>query len=171
MLANLVNHKLRTAVDAIAVGYHTALNDNPALTPRLWHGKNPVRVVFDRTGSLPNTLKLFTDGGETLVFTEAAETTYASQEQVKLVQYTPGNEIQTALDYLYQVGIAHLLVEGGTKLIEKFMKANVVDSVRTYTNKDLHLKKGIKAPTFGLSTLKEYELNETTLRIFSTPAN
>jgi diaminohydroxyphosphoribosylaminopyrimidine deaminase/5-amino-6-(5-phosphoribosylamino)uracil reductase len=170
-LTNLVNHKLRTTIDAIAVGYYTALNDNPALTPRLWHGKNPLRVVFDRNGNLPGTLKLFTDGGETVVITEAAETDYSSCKQVRLIQHKHGNEIQTALDYLYQVGITHLLVEGGTKLIEKFMKADVVDSVRTYTNRDMHLKKGIKAPTFGLSTLKEYELNETTLRILSASAN
>ncbi len=167
VLTNMVNHKLRTHVDAIAVGYNTALKDNPALSPRLWYGKNPLRVVFDTKGTLPKNLKLFTDGGETVVFSESEKTAYASNSDVTLITHSKGQAVQETMAYLYDLGRAHLLVEGGTKLIQQFAKAGVVDLVRTYTNRELHLIKGIKAPIFEQSPLKEFELDETTLRFLS----
>ena len=63
------------------VGRRTALLDNPSLTVRNWYGRNPIRVVLDRTLSLPNDLQLFDGNVPTLVFTankhpEAKNITY-----------------------------------------------------------------------------------------------
>lgn len=50
------------------VGRRTALLDNPSLTVRNWYGHNPIRVVLDRTLSLPNDLQIFDGNVPTLVF-------------------------------------------------------------------------------------------------------
>ncbi len=54
-------HRWRAELDAVLVGSGTARADDPALTVRHVAGRQPVRLVLDRTGALPSTLKLFTD--------------------------------------------------------------------------------------------------------------
>lgn len=54
-------HAWRATLDAVLVGAGTARSDDPALTVRLAEGRQPLRVVLDRTGTLPPTLRLFTD--------------------------------------------------------------------------------------------------------------
>ena len=58
-------HRWRAETDAVLVGAGTARADDPALTVRhveLEEGQTPpLRVVLDRTGTLPPTLQLFTD--------------------------------------------------------------------------------------------------------------
>lgn len=43
-------HRLRAHHDAIGVGSGTYLADSPRLDVRHWHGKNPYKVIFDRSG-------------------------------------------------------------------------------------------------------------------------
>ena len=45
-------HRLRANHDAIAVGSGTALADQPQLTVREWHGRNPQKIIFDRRGRI-----------------------------------------------------------------------------------------------------------------------
>ncbi len=54
-------HELRAELDGVLVGSGTARADDPALTVRLVDGRQPWRVVLDRTGDLPAESKLFTD--------------------------------------------------------------------------------------------------------------
>ncbi len=55
-------HRLRALVDAVLVGAGTALADDPRLTVRRVSGPNPVRVVLDPRGRLPESLRIFRDG-------------------------------------------------------------------------------------------------------------
>jgi diaminohydroxyphosphoribosylaminopyrimidine deaminase / 5-amino-6-(5-phosphoribosylamino)uracil reductase len=55
-------HRWRAELDGVLVGAGTAAADDPALTVRMVDGRQPVRVVLDRNGSLPPHLKLFSDG-------------------------------------------------------------------------------------------------------------
>jgi diaminohydroxyphosphoribosylaminopyrimidine deaminase/5-amino-6-(5-phosphoribosylamino)uracil reductase len=98
--------RLRERVDAIMVGGETVRRDNPSL---LSHGKRNddlLRVVVSRSGRLPASARLFTDGkNETLVFADAAE----------------------AIRQLGARGITHLLCEGGLKLATSLAEAGFVD--------------------------------------------
>lgn len=59
--ARTLVHRWRATLDAVLVGAGTARQDDPELTVRHVEGRQPVRIVLDRTGTLPASLKLFTD--------------------------------------------------------------------------------------------------------------
>jgi diaminohydroxyphosphoribosylaminopyrimidine deaminase/5-amino-6-(5-phosphoribosylamino)uracil reductase len=73
-------HKWRAELDGVLVGSGTARQDNPALTVRHFEGRQPIRIVLDRVGSLPPHLHLFSDAWAhhtTAVVGEAATPSYA----------------------------------------------------------------------------------------------
>ena len=104
-------HKKRAETDAIMIGRRTALLDNPSLTVRNWYGRNPIRVVLDRTLSLPKGLQIFDGEIPTLIFTEK------EQQEEKNVTYITinfsHNPLIQIMEELYQRKIQSLLVEGG----------------------------------------------------------
>lgn len=103
-------HRLRSRCQAIMVGTNTAIQDNPSLTTRLWKGQSPLRVTIDRKGRLDNSAKVLSDGMETVVY---------------------HNEILSEILFdLHKRGVQHLLVEGGSKLLQSFIDGNLWDEAR-----------------------------------------
>ena len=70
-----LNHQVRVEEDAIMVATKTALLDDPHLTVTKWTGRNPVRVLLDRTLRVPMDYRIFDDAARTIVFTNAQCTT------------------------------------------------------------------------------------------------
>ncbi|HLT45969.1 MAG TPA: bifunctional diaminohydroxyphosphoribosylaminopyrimidine deaminase/5-amino-6-(5-phosphoribosylamino)uracil reductase RibD, partial [Rubricoccaceae bacterium] len=73
-------HRWRAEADAVLVGAGTARADDPRLTVRHVDGRQPLRVVLDRTGALPTSLRLFSDehaGRTVAVVGEGARPAYA----------------------------------------------------------------------------------------------
>jgi diaminohydroxyphosphoribosylaminopyrimidine deaminase / 5-amino-6-(5-phosphoribosylamino)uracil reductase len=105
-------HRLRSHVDAIAVGAGTVLQDNPTLTSH-GKGRNPLRVVFAGRRKLSKRLNVFNQAAETLVIQNAAG---------------PANLLKSLKD-LGAKNISHLLVEGGETLHRSFLEAGVVDEI------------------------------------------
>jgi diaminohydroxyphosphoribosylaminopyrimidine deaminase/5-amino-6-(5-phosphoribosylamino)uracil reductase len=70
-----LNHQVRVEEDAIMVATKTALLDDPHLTVTKWTGKNPVRVLLDRTLRVPADYRIFDGAAKTIVFTNAQCTT------------------------------------------------------------------------------------------------
>ena len=66
-----LNHQVRVEEDAIMVATKTALLDDPHLTVTKWTGKNPVRVLLDRTLRVPADYRIFDEAAKTIVFTNA----------------------------------------------------------------------------------------------------
>ena len=94
-------HELRAQVDAVAVGMGTVRADDPQLTARdVDVAKQPRRLAFGR-GPLP-------DGSELELRTGGLE-----------------DELAT----LATEGVQSLLLEGGPKLAESFLRAGLVDKV------------------------------------------
>jgi diaminohydroxyphosphoribosylaminopyrimidine deaminase/5-amino-6-(5-phosphoribosylamino)uracil reductase len=112
--ARLDVHRLRSQVDAVAVGVGTVLADDPQLTVRLPDAskpRQPLRVVFDRTGRTPATARVRDDAAETLL-------TSASPEK--------------ALADLRARGVVSVLLEGGPTLAGAFWAAGLIDKVIGY---------------------------------------
>lgn len=124
-LTSMLVHKRRAEVDAILVGTNTALLDNPSLTVRQWYGKNPLRVVIDRSLRLPKSLKLFSDGMPTLCFTTCKQADYGTVSYELLQPDAP--VLPQVLSVLYQRGIQSVLVEGGAALLHSFLEEGLWD--------------------------------------------
>ena len=124
-LTSMLVHKKRAEADAIMVGRRTALLDNPSLTVRNWYGHNPIRVVLDRTLSLPNDLQIFDGNVPTLIFTEK------QQPEKKNITYITinfnHNPLKQIMEALYQRKIQSLLVEGGRQLLQSFIDNELWD--------------------------------------------
>lgn len=150
MAKNLV-HKWRTEEAAIMVGTRTALHDNPKLNVREWTGPDPLRVVIDKNLSLPPNLHLFDNSQPTLVFNLLK--TEQLEANLELVQLEPETDFLSQLLYhLHQRQVQSILVEGGTALLETFLKANLWDEARIFRNQK-RFGKGIPAARLSLDTL------------------
>jgi diaminohydroxyphosphoribosylaminopyrimidine deaminase/5-amino-6-(5-phosphoribosylamino)uracil reductase len=119
-------HKWRSEEDAILVGYNTALHDNPKLNVRDWQGMDPVRIVVDEQNKLPKDLNLFDNTQRTIVISGKSS-------------------VPEIIKEIYSEKILSVIIEGGTKTLQKFIDAGIWDEARIFTAPKL-LGEGIKAP-------------------------
>ena len=136
-------HKKRSESDAIMVGRRTALLDNPSLTVRNWYGKNPVRIVLDKNLSLPSSLHLLSDDIPTLVFTSLERHSKGHTEYITL-DYRK-DLLPQVMEELYRRKQQSLLVEGGTRLLQSFIDADLWDEA-FIERAGIRLESGVKAP-------------------------
>jgi len=98
--------ELRRSADAIMVGAGTVRADDPSLLPRPAKGRAPWRVIVG--SNIPKGSKILTD--------EASDRT--------LVR---GGSIQEILKELGDLGVMHVLCEGGGELAGSLVRAGLVD--------------------------------------------
>ncbi len=138
-------HKWRGVCPAIMVGANTALADNPQLTNRHYYGPSPLRVVYDREGNLPNSLKLFSDGHPTLLFLgQPAQGGYGSGVSVEQVPQR-ADPITYMLQRLAALQISTLMVEGGLHTLNTLLERGLWDEARVLTAAK-HVPPGRPAP-------------------------
>lgn len=100
---SMLCHKLRAEEDAILVGRVTDERDHPQLNVRLWHGRNPMRIVIDRSHPC-------FDG---LDFSQPV--------------------IPQVLTWLYDQQVQSLIVEGGAETLRRFIESGLWDEIRVET--------------------------------------
>ena len=161
--AQSLNHQWRTQEDAILIGPGTALADNPLLTPRLWPGRPPVRVLLWPRGLPPAHLKLLQPGSglTTLLLNTEQEATDGSVSYLKL----PNPHPATVLARLYAHGIGSLIIEGGAYTLNTFIEANLVDEYRVFASPKIW-GQGLQAPHINLAPLHQTQVGIDT--IYST---
>ena len=121
-------HHLRAANAAILVGTQTAFLDNPSLTLRYWSGQNPLRVVLDRIGKLPGTLRVFDGAVPTLVVGETDPSERAAVGTYDFLEVADWNALLLVLfTELMRRGVQSLLVEGGRKVLQSFIDEDCWD--------------------------------------------
>lgn len=164
-LTNRYTHHQRATSDAIMVGSVTALKDNPALTPRLWPGKPPLRIVADRQLKLPMDLVMFTDRLPTILLNEIKD---EERGAVSLVKIPAGECLPVWLmDFLYKKNISSLIVEGGPTLQQSFIDAGTWDEAIVIENTELIIGDGIKAVSLPAGRLiNEFFIGTDKLRIY-----
>ncbi len=104
-------HKMRAENQAIMVGTTTAVKDNPHLNTRRYYGQNPTRVVFDKSGRIPATHRIFDNSAPTIVIKEEMSPACIGA-------------------LLYEKGIQSIIVEGGRNTLDRFIKAGFYDEVQ-----------------------------------------
>jgi diaminohydroxyphosphoribosylaminopyrimidine deaminase/5-amino-6-(5-phosphoribosylamino)uracil reductase len=156
-------HKWRSEEQAILVGTRTAMKDDPALTVRDWSGRQPLRLVIDRQGKLPRSLKLLDGKIPTIIFTEKG---LKPAEHIRPVKI-PGDSdlVDGMLDFLHEEGIQSLIVEGGRETLEGFIKRNRWDEARVFTGEQI-FRTGTSAPRLTVAPAEQHQLASSKLSIF-----
>lgn len=123
-------HRMRALVDAVVIGVTTAIHDTPRLTVRLCDGPNPVRVVIDPNGRLPDDSPVLRADGTRRVVIQAVDTPRPpGVEVVRLVAQNGRFDAVEILAALRHVGLESLLIEGGSFTIARFIEAGVLDRI------------------------------------------
>lgn len=132
-------HRLRHEHDAILVGVETVIQDDPTLTIRLAQGgKNPVRIVLDRTLRTPLNAKLITEKeAPTWIVTTSSAHDQKKQEFEKLgieliVLEDEFISISSMLTALAEKNITSVLVEGGGRVNDSFLQSGHFQRVVKY---------------------------------------
>ncbi|MBM3449798.1 MAG: bifunctional diaminohydroxyphosphoribosylaminopyrimidine deaminase/5-amino-6-(5-phosphoribosylamino)uracil reductase RibD [Armatimonadetes bacterium] len=134
-------HRLRDRYDAILIGRETCVRDDPALTCRISGGRDPVRVVLDSRGRLPETARIFREGTSPVVVavTEAAsgeDQGRLERAGAKLVVCRSDAhgqvDIADLLDRLGERGVLSVLSEGGAKVHASFLEGGHADRVHAF---------------------------------------
>ncbi len=156
-------HRLRARCQAIMVGTNTMLADCPSLTTRLWRGNSPLRVTIDRHGRLKNRETAEGEKPEAQGRDSIPETlVYGSQILPEI------------LFDLHKRGVQHLLVEGGSKLLQSFINEDLWDDARveirptSYTKNALAAEEGrVTAPKLrNAKVCKEHDVDGNKVLIF-----
>ncbi len=136
-------HRWRTEEAGIMVGTNTAIEDNPALTSRLWPGRNPVRISIDKTDQFPSSLQLLDGSNPTILFGNRNEVQHNLQ-YIKIDE--TGDFFLQLFKTMLDSGIDSLIVEGGAETLLKFIENDNWDEARVITNQNLFISTGKDAP-------------------------
>ncbi|MGI8879094.1 MAG: bifunctional diaminohydroxyphosphoribosylaminopyrimidine deaminase/5-amino-6-(5-phosphoribosylamino)uracil reductase RibD [Jatrophihabitans sp.] len=132
-------HQLRARVDAVLVGSGTVLTDDPHLTVRNAAGaladRQPLRVVLDRRGRVPDEARVLDDAADTRILRTAVPS--------------------FALKALWDEGVRSVLLEGGPTVAGAFIAAGCVDEVVLYLAPKLLGAGPVSLGDSGIGTLAD----------------
>lgn len=137
-IAAIKSHQLRAQVDGILITSKTAFNDRPKLNLRSWGGKPPVPIVLKSSEYPIEEHWLLSLSTKSVVISENFEPNCIH------IQCNP-KEFSSWMAALLDLGLNHILVEGGSKLLQNFIDNGLADSIHTYIGRD-SLIEGIEAP-------------------------
>jgi len=152
--SNRLVHKWRSEEASILIGTNTALQDDPSLTTRLWHGNNPIRMVIDLNLRLPSRLKIFNRETKTIVFNKLK---YEEGGNLIFYKIEEENPLPQILKASYEFQIHSVIVEGGAILLQSFIDEGLWDEARIICNEELIISNGIKSPGFKNAVLQKQE--------------
>ncbi|NSJ93047.1 riboflavin biosynthesis protein RibD, partial [Coprococcus sp. MSK.21.13] len=129
-------HLIRNKVSSIMVGVNTILRDNPSLTTRLKDrkGVNPTRIIVDSKGKIPLDARIFKEEGDTFIATTSQIEDDKRKKFEKIgakIIITPEKDgkvdLQYLVNYLAEINIDSILLEGGGTLNYSALKEGIVD--------------------------------------------
>lgn len=157
-------HKWRSEEDAILVGKRTAELDNPSLTVREWQGRSPKRILIDKNLELSESLSIFDDAAETIIFNAKKTDWQGNRKYIELENfdlYLP----QQILYQLYLMDVQSIIVEGGKKTLDLFIQAGLWDEARVFVGTE-SWEEGIEAPKLIGELKEEIKVGSDQLKIY-----
>jgi 3,4-dihydroxy 2-butanone 4-phosphate synthase/GTP cyclohydrolase II len=130
-------HQLRAAHEAILVGIGTVLSDDPRLNVRLVDGPSPRPIVLDSSLRCPLTARCLEASRRPIVAT--TDRAVASRRRdleaqgvtVISIASCPDDDAYLDLSALLSALVTHdirsIMVEGGARVITRFLRAHLVD--------------------------------------------
>lgn len=162
-ISRVLVHKWRAEEQAILVGSNTVLADNPQLTVRHWQGKNPLRIVIDGKLRIPKQAKVLDQSSDTIVINESVDKVSGKITYMKVE--CDSHYLENILNILYQREIQSVIIEGGKRLIERFIERNLWDEARVIIGQKQFVK-GLKAPVVDQETVNEESIINDKLLIY-----
>jgi diaminohydroxyphosphoribosylaminopyrimidine deaminase/5-amino-6-(5-phosphoribosylamino)uracil reductase len=154
-------HQWRSEEQAIMVGKKTVEIDNPELTVRLVEGKNPARIVIDRTLSIQSSKKIFNPNASIFLFNEIEQYSDSKIHFEKIHFNEP--VLPQVLKSLHAKQIQSIIVEGGAHTLNQFIEQNLWDEARIFTA-PVKLEGGKASPKLTGKLLTEEKLGNDRLR-------
>lgn len=157
-------HRWRSEEDAILIGKNTAKIDNPHLNVREWNGKNPVRIIVDRNLELPKDLNIFDQSQDTIIFNGLRT------EVIGKIKYLELENFDLLLPplicyQLYLMDIQSIIIEGGAKILNLFISADLWDEARVFTGPE-RWGDGIASPVLRGESVETINVGPDTLQVW-----
>ena len=128
-------HKWRKEEESILIGVQTLLDDNPQLTNRHYHGRSPIKIIFDPNNRADKNSNVF----------QSNNYLHLTNKKLKIKKKDKDIFLKKALKFIFNYQISSILVEGGSFTIQKFINQNLFDEIRIFkTSKKLNF--GTRAP-------------------------
>lgn len=138
--AQLINHSLRSVVDAVIVGKSTFLNDSPQLTARYIMGNQPIMVLLDSSIETKPILEKDYLERQVIVFNKTQSEEIGNHSYIACDM-----SIDSILSALYDMKINHVMVEGGRSVLTSFIESGLWDEAHQFIA-GLKINNGVKAP-------------------------
>lgn len=149
-------HAMRSEADCVMVGIGTVLKDDPLLTDRRdgAPGRQPARLVVDRTLRLPTTSAIVEDAASTRSIAACGEGADPARESVLVergldVWRSPegegGVDLATVLRRAGREGLINVLCEGGPRVATSLLRGRLVDAVALFIAPSLIGSEGVSA--------------------------
>lgn len=158
-----LTHKWRSEEDAILIGKNTAINDNPELTTRVVHGKNPIRIVIDKKLELAKDLKIFNSASKTIILNELKNEENDSILHKKVT-------FESFFDDLWSIcaenNIISIIIEGGAFTLNQFLENHLWDEIRVLTGKPF-FSEGVKAPQLNIKPAEKFTFGKDKITYYT----
>jgi diaminohydroxyphosphoribosylaminopyrimidine deaminase/5-amino-6-(5-phosphoribosylamino)uracil reductase len=148
-------HMERAMSDAVMIGAGTAKIDDPQLTVRLegLEHRTHMRIILAGATSLDTSLNLIdgVSGYPTVIIAEQGNT-FDIPPEVQVIEVEGKNgrpNLRKAMVALSDRGVGRLLVEGGAKLTESLIAAELVDRFHLLRGETIIGRNGVPATTLG----------------------
>jgi len=123
-------HQIRSQVDGIMIGARTVLADKPSLNVRHGiDGPDPRPLIWDPKGRL-NSQSMEPEWWKTM--SERQALIISDQGETSPLEVLPWNDGDGFAEALFELGLHHVLVEGGSGLLGAFLDLSLGDDVLVY---------------------------------------
>ena len=134
-------HKLRAKYDAVLIGINTVMKDDPLLNVRLVKGRNPKRIILDSSLKISIKQKIFNSDGREKVFIVTSTESKKKLKKINILKNAGANilfvkkdskgnlNLKSVLMKLAKEKIVSILVEGGSKVFNSFIKQKLFDEI------------------------------------------
>ncbi|MCQ2085553.1 MAG: dihydrofolate reductase family protein [archaeon] len=125
---------LRKKYNAILVGVGTVIADDPHLTIKnATFEENPVRVILDSNGRIPESARVLDDRAQTIIVTTLNCTKNWGPDVIVIRSGTDRIILSEVMHILAQdLGIENIIVEGGGEVIASFFREKLVDKYSVF---------------------------------------
>ena len=148
-------HRLRAESGAVIVGAGTVISDNPRLDVRIdgYDGPQPRPVILAGGRPIPSDAALLSR--DPLVFTSGSEQPGLGDVEQVAVPGPDGVDLTAAIEYLGNIGVVAVLIEGGPTIGGAALRAGLVDRIVFHYGSKLGMGTGLPAVTGVFQTITD----------------